>query len=47
MENKKMKKARKGKQQKKTKSLIKSNMSAEEKAELRMIEKMPEPLVIG
>ena len=45
MENKKIKKTRKGKR-KKIKSLIKPNMSAEEKAEIRMIEKLPEPLNI-
>ena len=43
--DKKVKKMRKGKTQKKSK--IKPNMTAEQKAEIRMIEKMPETLEIG
>ena len=46
MENKRAKKVRKGKHQKK-KMVMKPNMTAEQKAEFRMIEKMPEPLNIG
>ena len=45
MEGKKMKKMRKGKRSK-NKSMIRPNMSAEEKAEIRMKEKLPEPLNI-
>ena len=44
-ETKKSKKMRKGKR-KKQKCLVKPGMSAEEKAEIRMQEKLPEPLDI-